>query len=210
MGPWMVQDEFASLPAIVPKGPIAIFGLVSLCITWTSSLEIYFSLNQTHNFMHAVTFFWMFQGGGTAAHLMLDLWPSLQLEGWEIDGIVRNIMYLSIRTLYKVIEKMTASVIITCFLLNKLTFILILFCSIGYRVVRLFTYQWGAGYYWSWNLSATVSTPLLNIATQRPVNSFINIYATYTWRSQKCLWSSTNFQMEAWKNLFWCACYNTQ
>ncbi|KAB1212909.1 putative spermidine synthase [Morella rubra] len=47
-------DEFASLPAIVPKGPIAIFGL----------------------------------GGGTAAHLMLDLWPSLQLEGWEIDGIL--------------------------------------------------------------------------------------------------------------------------
>ncbi|XP_061353955.1 uncharacterized protein LOC133298641 [Gastrolobium bilobum] len=47
-------DEFASLPAIVPKGPIAILGL----------------------------------GGGTAAHLMLDLWPSLQLEGWEIDQIL--------------------------------------------------------------------------------------------------------------------------
>ncbi|XP_050368533.1 uncharacterized protein LOC126786679 [Argentina anserina] len=46
-------DEFASLPAIVPEGPIAILGL----------------------------------GGGTAAHLMLDLWPSLQLEGWEIDEI---------------------------------------------------------------------------------------------------------------------------
>lgn len=28
------------------------------------------------------------KGGGTAAHLMLDLWPSLQLEGWEIDYIV--------------------------------------------------------------------------------------------------------------------------
>ncbi|CAN1226011.1 hypothetical protein LINGRAPRIM_LOCUS1045 [Linum grandiflorum] len=27
-------------------------------------------------------------GGGTAAHLMLDLWPSLQLEGWEIDEIL--------------------------------------------------------------------------------------------------------------------------
>ncbi|KAL2330948.1 hypothetical protein Fmac_018529 [Flemingia macrophylla] len=47
-------DEFASLPAIVPKGPIAILGL----------------------------------GGGTAAHLMLDLWPSLQLDGWEIDKIL--------------------------------------------------------------------------------------------------------------------------
>ncbi|XP_015932584.1 uncharacterized protein LOC107458885 isoform X1 [Arachis duranensis] len=47
-------DEFASLPAIVPKGPIAILGL----------------------------------GGGTAAHLMLHLWPSLQLEGWEIDEIL--------------------------------------------------------------------------------------------------------------------------
>lgn len=47
-------DEFASLPAVVPKGPIAIFGLA----------------------------------GGTAAHLMLDLWPSLQLEGWEIDEIL--------------------------------------------------------------------------------------------------------------------------
>lgn len=30
-----------------------------------------------------------FQGGGTAAHLMLELWPSLQLEGWEIDEIVK-------------------------------------------------------------------------------------------------------------------------
>ncbi|KAK7323775.1 hypothetical protein VNO77_27266 [Canavalia gladiata] len=47
-------DEFASLPAIVPKGPIAILGL----------------------------------GGGTAAHLMLDSWPSLQLDGWEIDQIL--------------------------------------------------------------------------------------------------------------------------
>ncbi|CAK8532144.1 unnamed protein product [Lathyrus sativus] len=47
-------DEFASLPAIVPEGPIAILGL----------------------------------GGGTAAHLMLELWPSLQLEGWEIDDIL--------------------------------------------------------------------------------------------------------------------------
>ncbi|XP_023553706.1 uncharacterized protein LOC111811183 isoform X3 [Cucurbita pepo subsp. pepo] len=48
------MDEFASLPAIIPEGPIAIFGL----------------------------------GGGTTAHLMLASWPSLQLEGWEIDGIL--------------------------------------------------------------------------------------------------------------------------
>ncbi|KAA8525055.1 hypothetical protein F0562_007081 [Nyssa sinensis] len=47
-------DEFASLPAIVPEGPIAIFGL----------------------------------GGGTAAHMMLEVWPSLQLDGWEIDEIL--------------------------------------------------------------------------------------------------------------------------
>lgn len=47
-------DEFASLPAIVPQGPIAIYGL----------------------------------GGGTAAHLILESWPSLQLEGWEIDEIL--------------------------------------------------------------------------------------------------------------------------
>ena len=31
-----------------------------------------------------------FQGAGTAAHLMLDLWPSLHIEGWEIDEIVRH------------------------------------------------------------------------------------------------------------------------
>ncbi|XP_056163380.1 uncharacterized protein LOC130136859 [Syzygium oleosum] len=49
-------DEFASLQAIVPEGPIAIFGL----------------------------------GGGTAAHLMLQLWPSLQIEGWEIDEVLIN------------------------------------------------------------------------------------------------------------------------
>ncbi|XP_057511707.1 uncharacterized protein LOC130793847 [Actinidia eriantha] len=47
-------DEFASLPAILPQGPVAIFGL----------------------------------GGGTVAHLMLDIWPSLELEGWEIDKIL--------------------------------------------------------------------------------------------------------------------------
>ncbi|XP_015084984.1 uncharacterized protein LOC107028429 [Solanum pennellii] len=47
-------DEFAGLPAIVPKGPLAIFGL----------------------------------GGATAAHLMLELWPSLLLVGWEIDEIL--------------------------------------------------------------------------------------------------------------------------
>ncbi|ONK55945.1 uncharacterized protein A4U43_C10F2560 [Asparagus officinalis] len=47
-------DEFASLPAIIPKGPIAILGL----------------------------------GAGTAAHLLLDLWPSLHIEGWEIDEIL--------------------------------------------------------------------------------------------------------------------------
>ncbi|KAG5563634.1 hypothetical protein RHGRI_006173 [Rhododendron griersonianum] len=53
--PWFYpKDEFASLPAIVPRGPIAIFGL----------------------------------GAGTAAHLMLDLWPSLELHGWEIDQIL--------------------------------------------------------------------------------------------------------------------------
>ncbi|XP_031093641.1 uncharacterized protein LOC115998259 [Ipomoea triloba] len=47
-------DDFATFPAIVPKGPIAILGL----------------------------------GGGTAAHLMLELWPSVQLEGWEVDDIL--------------------------------------------------------------------------------------------------------------------------
>ncbi|XP_072963654.1 uncharacterized protein [Typha angustifolia] len=47
-------DEFACLPAIIPQGPIAIFGL----------------------------------GAGTAAHLMLELWPSLHLIGWEIDEIL--------------------------------------------------------------------------------------------------------------------------
>ncbi|KAL1193596.1 hypothetical protein V5N11_015523 [Cardamine amara subsp. amara] len=47
-------DEFASLPPIIPNGPIAIYGL----------------------------------GGGTAARLILELWPSMQLEGWEIDDIL--------------------------------------------------------------------------------------------------------------------------
>lgn len=47
-------DEFVALPAIIPEGPIAIYGL----------------------------------GAGTVAHLMLDVWPSLQLEGWEIDEIL--------------------------------------------------------------------------------------------------------------------------
>ncbi|XP_076946549.1 uncharacterized protein LOC143618110 [Bidens hawaiensis] len=54
--PWTDSywDEFASLPPILPQGPIAILGL----------------------------------GGGTAAHLMLTLWPSLHLHGWEIDDIL--------------------------------------------------------------------------------------------------------------------------
>lgn len=32
------------------------------------------------------------QGGGTAAQLMLQSWPSLQLESWEIDGIVKILL----------------------------------------------------------------------------------------------------------------------
>jgi hypothetical protein len=28
------------------------------------------------------------QGGGTAARILLDVWPSRKLEGWEIDGMV--------------------------------------------------------------------------------------------------------------------------
>ena len=43
MGSWMcctIQDEFASLPAIVPKGPIAIFGLV---IRW-NNMDIFFEI----------------------------------------------------------------------------------------------------------------------------------------------------------------------
>ncbi|CAN4075848.1 unnamed protein product [Withania somnifera] len=47
-------DEFATLPPIIPTGPLAIFGL----------------------------------GGATAAHLLLELWPSLHLVGWEIDEIL--------------------------------------------------------------------------------------------------------------------------
>ncbi|KAL8107075.1 uncharacterized protein LOC141670587 [Apium graveolens] len=62
-------DEFASLPPVVPNGPIAIFGLA----------------------------------GGTAAHLMLDLWPSLHLEGWEIDEILidKARVYLGLSDLEK-------------------------------------------------------------------------------------------------------------
>ncbi|CAA0839292.1 S-adenosyl-L-methionine-dependent methyltransferases superfamily protein [Striga hermonthica] len=42
-------------------------------------------------------------GGGTAAHLMLDLWPSLQLDGWEIDEIIidQSRDYLGLRDLEK-------------------------------------------------------------------------------------------------------------
>ncbi|KAL7221931.1 hypothetical protein ACSBR1_023802 [Camellia fascicularis] len=42
-------------------------------------------------------------GGGTAAHLMLDLWPSLVLEGWEIDEILidRAREYLGLSDLEK-------------------------------------------------------------------------------------------------------------
>ncbi|ESQ39535.1 hypothetical protein EUTSA_v10001195mg [Eutrema salsugineum] len=47
-------DESATLPPIIPNGPIAIYGL----------------------------------GGGTSARLMLELWPSMQLDGWEIDEIM--------------------------------------------------------------------------------------------------------------------------
>ncbi|KAH7442371.1 hypothetical protein KP509_03G085400 [Ceratopteris richardii] len=50
-------DQFATLPPIIPEGPIAIFGL----------------------------------GAGTSAHLMLDLWPSCKLIGWEIDVILVDV-----------------------------------------------------------------------------------------------------------------------
>lgn len=50
-------DEFSTLPPIVPKGPIALYGL----------------------------------GGGTAAHLMLELWPELEIDGWEIDEVLISV-----------------------------------------------------------------------------------------------------------------------
>ena len=55
----IIQDEFASLPAIVPKGPIAIFGLVTL---WNNVdiffeiIVIYIFLNQTCYFMNEILF----------------------------------------------------------------------------------------------------------------------------------------------------------
>ncbi|MCO5561462.1 hypothetical protein L7F22_015083 [Adiantum nelumboides] len=45
-----LHDQFATLPPIIPEGPIAILGL----------------------------------GGGTTARLMLDLWSSCKLLGWEL------------------------------------------------------------------------------------------------------------------------------
>eukprot|EP00249_Psilotum_nudum_P001241 c13613_g1_i1 orf=74-988(+) len=60
-------DQFATLPPIVPDGPVAIFGL----------------------------------GGGTAARLILDLFPSCKLEAWEIDEILVDMarMYLGLSEL---------------------------------------------------------------------------------------------------------------
>lgn len=48
------HDVFASLPPLLPDGPVAILGL----------------------------------GAGTVARLLLHLWPSLHLEGWELDSEV--------------------------------------------------------------------------------------------------------------------------
>ena len=61
----IIQDEFASLPAIVPKGPIAIFGLVTLwnnvdiffeIIVIYIYIYIYIFLNQTCYFMNEILF----------------------------------------------------------------------------------------------------------------------------------------------------------
>lgn len=48
------HDVFASLPPLLPEGPVAILGL----------------------------------GAGTVARLLLHIWPSLHLEGWELDSEV--------------------------------------------------------------------------------------------------------------------------
>ncbi|VAI24526.1 unnamed protein product [Triticum turgidum subsp. durum] len=50
----IIQDEFVSLPPVVPRGPVALLGL----------------------------------GAGTAAHMMLEVWPWIQLIGWEIDPTI--------------------------------------------------------------------------------------------------------------------------
>ncbi|KAL2612309.1 hypothetical protein R1flu_024001 [Riccia fluitans] len=47
-------DEFATLPAVIPSGPVAILGL----------------------------------GAGTSSRLILELWPSRKLIGYEIDGLL--------------------------------------------------------------------------------------------------------------------------
>ncbi|KAG0562675.1 hypothetical protein KC19_9G164300 [Ceratodon purpureus] len=48
------HDVFASLPPLLPEGPVGILGL----------------------------------GAGTVARLVLHIWPSLHLEGWEVDSEV--------------------------------------------------------------------------------------------------------------------------
>ncbi|KAJ3682063.1 hypothetical protein LUZ60_014636 [Juncus effusus] len=53
-------DEFASLPSVIPPGPIALLGL----------------------------------GAGTAAHIILNLYPSLHLLGWELDEMLINVARL--------------------------------------------------------------------------------------------------------------------
>lgn len=114
---WFKQDEFAILPAVVPEGPIAILGLVCFPWHLLAFLSCAFTFVIIHSVVDWVTFLCVFpfeepvsflgclwrvaqdrvklrlwviywKGGGTAARILLTVWPSQTLEGWEIDEMV--------------------------------------------------------------------------------------------------------------------------
>ncbi|XP_059276781.1 uncharacterized protein LOC132030984 isoform X4 [Lycium ferocissimum] len=78
------SDEFKVLTSVTSKhNNIVILDTPdSRILLLDSSNNVHSILHKGNKWTHA---YW---GGATAAHLMLELWPSLLLVGWEIDEIL--------------------------------------------------------------------------------------------------------------------------
>ncbi|XP_022147906.1 uncharacterized protein LOC111016725 isoform X2 [Momordica charantia] len=78
------EDAFQVLTAITSN-----YNDIVIVETPKSRVLLLDSSNNVHSILYKeqkwTGSYW---GGGTTAHLMLTSWPSLQLEGWEIDGIL--------------------------------------------------------------------------------------------------------------------------
>jgi hypothetical protein len=98
-----------------------------------------------------------FQGAGTAAHLMLEVWPWIQLVGWEIDPMVKTVLmsfYFVLSHYLKVWIILPISLIQYSW---KLVSRILILCNVGYATSS--THSLPLVYDWLCNFSYSYFQP---------------------------------------------------